>query len=327
MTVLTFHPQNNRWETEAPAENDCRGCAAALGNFDGVHVGHRALLRESVRFAEENSLIPAVWTFSALPFPEKNKQLCTSGERLALFAQAGIRRVFLEDFSAVQSVSPQEFVTRILLGACRAEMIVCGFNYRFGADAAGTPETLSELLSGTGTALSVLPPIKSGESVVSSTRVRALLQQGSMEEAAACLGRLYSFCFPVVHGKELGRTLGFPTVNQELPTSLALPAPGTYATAVMIGGIPYPAVTNIGTRPSIAENDDHLPNAETHIIGYSGWLYGTDVRVYFRYRLRDERRFPSLSALEEQIKRDSAASGSDFSKETFCPFPESDVLW
>ena len=327
MTVLTFHPQNNRWETEDAPGNDCRGCAVALGNFDGVHAGHRALLRESVRFAGENSLIPAVWTFSALPFPEKNKQLCTSGERLALFAEAGIRRVFLEDFSAVRGVSPQEFVSRILLGACRAKRIVCGFNYRFGVEAAGTPEILSELLSGTGTALSVLPPIKCGESVVSSTRIRALLQKGSMEDAAACLGRLYSFRLPVVHGKELGRTLGFPTVNQELPVSLALPAPGTYASAVFMDGVPYPAVTNIGTRPSIAENDDHLPNAETHIIGYHGWLYGTDVRVYFRYRLRDERRFPTLPALEEQIRRDSTASASGFSKETFRPFPETDVLW
>lgn len=327
MTVLTFYPQYHRWETEAFPENDCRGCVVALGNFDGVHAGHRALLQESVRFAGENSLFPAVWTFSTLPFPEKDKQICTAGERLALFAEAGIRRVFLEDFSAVRGVPPQEFVARILLGDCHAEKIVCGFNYRFGANAAGTPETLSELLSGTGTALSVLPPVRFGESVISSTRIRALLQKGSVEEAAACLGRLYSFCLPVVHGKELGRTLGFPTVNQELPASLALPAPGTYATAVMIDGIPYPAVTNIGTRPSIEADDDHLPNAETHIIGYHGWLYGTDVRVWFRYRLRDERRFPTLSALEEQIRRDSAASVSGFSKETFCPFPESDVLW
>ncbi len=288
----------------------------ALGTFDGVHKGHAALLRAAAAIAADLSqdgtpVFPAVWTFSDAP-DRSMAALSSLSDKLALFASHGIRYAFTTSFAAVRSMEAAMFVREMLLGTCGARAAVCGFNFRFGCRASGTPTLLSDIFTEHGAAVTVIDAVLLDGTPVSSTRIRSLLADGDTMGAAACLGRWYSFSLPVVHGKELGRTLGTPTINQVLPAYLQSPAIGTYATAVSVDGVLYPAVTNVGIRPSISENDNHRPNAETHIIGYRGWLYDRTVRVYFRHRLRDEMKFPSLDALKEQIHRDITQSAATF---------------
>ncbi|MCQ2432449.1 MAG: riboflavin kinase [Clostridia bacterium] len=136
-----------------------------------------------------------------------------------------------------------------------------------------------------------------------------------MRSAADCLGRLYSFSLPVLHGKELGRTIGVPTANQIFFSGMQIPGVGTYASTVRLGDTLYPGVTNIGYRPSVEDGSAPLLNAETHIIGYEGDLYGKELRVGIRFRLRNETKFPSLDALADQIRVDISRSLEDFQKE------------
>lgn len=284
---------------------------AALGFFDGVHIGHAALLRAACETARENGSSPAVWTFSAPPFPNRAKQLTTLSEKLALFASHGIRYAFIYEFSDVRDYEPDVFVHKVLIEECHLSAAICGFNFRFGKNAAGTSDMLGVLLSVYGAALQVLPAVTLDDQPVSATRIRALLSSGDTVNAARCLGRPYSVTLPVVHGKALGRTIGIPTINQNPPQSMQLPMNGIYAASVCADGRTYPAVTNIGVRPSVAE-DDHHPNAETHIIGYSGSLYDQSVTVSFRERLRDEIRFDSLDTLKAQIAEDIRQSKASF---------------
>lgn len=334
MTVITLQPH-------LCAENVCTysykamspdaaaslhpDAVAALGTFDGVHPGHLALLRETVRLSQQLDLCPSVWTFTEPPLPPGTPRLCTLREKLALFADAGIRRVYLADFQAVRAFTPERFVNESLISDCSVYGVVCGYNFRFGMNAVGTPDMLSALLSEHRVPLSVLPPVcvtdNGTTDVVSSTKIRALLDVGDVERAALYLGRPFSFSLPVVHGKELGRVLGFPTVNQDPAPGAAIPAVGSYSSAVFLDGKWYPAVTNIGVRPSVASENDYSLNAETHIIGWQQPLYGKKVRIYFRRRLRDEKHFSSLSGLREQIEKDAAASLAEFRGETPVPFP------
>ncbi|MBQ7301654.1 MAG: bifunctional riboflavin kinase/FMN adenylyltransferase [Clostridia bacterium] len=311
MTVLDL--QNNNIQLH---EDEIRALstATALGCFDGVHIGHAALLQKACSLARETDTAPAVWTFLNPPFPGRAKQLTPLSEKLALFASHDIRYAMLFDFADVRNYEPEPFVREILVGACHTRACVCGFNFRFAKNASGTPDDLHYALSAHGAALHVLPPVQWDGAPVSATRIRAFLASGDVASAAYCLGRYHALSLPVVHGKELGRTIGVPTINQNPTDALQLPANGTYATAVTIDGISYPSVTNIGIRPSVT-GDDHIPNAETHIIGYRGWLYDRPVTVVFRRRLRDEIRFPSLDALKAQITCDIRASVDTFERD------------
>ena len=309
MTVFDLQNTNKQMTAEKiPAT------VTALGTFDGVHIGHAALLREACTLASSlgSDVFPAVWTFFEPPFRGRVKYLTTLQEKLSLFARAGIRYVFLEEFSNVQMLPPKDFVSKILLAGCGVRGSVCGFNFRFGHSAMGTPAFLQKELANALAPVLITQKVTQGAEAGSSTRIRALLDAGDTEYAAQCLGRYYSVSLPVVHGKELGRKIGIPTINQNFPLERQTPLRGTYASTVSVDGVLYPGVTNVGIRPSITENDSHTPNAETHIIGYRGWRYDKSLRVYFRHRLRDEQAFPSLDALKAQIARDIDASNASF---------------
>jgi riboflavin kinase/FMN adenylyltransferase len=308
MTVLDL--QNHNRQLNPDVLGTC-SVSAALGCFDGVHLGHAALLRAACEEAEKNGTAPAVWTFFNPPFPGRARILTDLSEKLTLFASYGIRYAFLYDFHEIRSLSPAQFVEDILIGQCHVRTCVCGFNFRFGKNAAGTPELLEQLLLERGGTMRMIPEITMDGLPISATRIRALLSDGDTVSAARCLGRQFTISLPVVHGKALGRTIGIPTINQNPSPQMQIPRDGIYATAVTIGDMVYPAVTNIGSRPSIDE-DNHIPNIETHIIGYHGWLYDRQVTVAFRHRLRDEIRFSSLDELKAQIASDILASQTTF---------------
>ena len=284
--------------------------SAALGNFDGVHLGHAAVLSGASAEAGRLGLTPAVWTFEPLPFSKD--RLCTGEERFRLFAGFGIRIAVCSSFEEVREWSPVRFVRECLLSRCSVRAAVCGYNYRFGKNAKGTPERLASLLSERGVPLTVVPACVSGGEAISSSRIRSLIASGCVAEAAELLGRPYSLTAPVVRGNKLGRIIGFPTVNQEPPEGICLPARGVYATAVSVDGAVYPAVTNIGTRPTVTGEKETAYTVETHVIGFSGDLYGKTVSVSFRYRQREEKRFSDLEELIAEIRENAADSARTF---------------
>lgn len=289
----------------------------ALGNFDGVHIGHQRLLSEALRrsFTQRGSKA-AVWTFfetpravlSGTPVPE----ICTKTERMEHFRRLGITYCAMEHFDAVRNLSPEEFVDTVLLGQLSCDSVVCGFNFRFGRNGTGDAELLGKLLSARGIELTVINPVEIDGTVVSSTHIRSLIEAGKMEEAAKFLGYSYFINSTVLHGKQLGRTMGFPTINQRVDTGRVHPKRGIYCTTCDIGEDVYVGVTNVGFRPTV-NNDESNTNCETYIIGMDDILYGKKVRINFYHRLRDEKKFDSVDELKAAIEQDKKAA-----EEYFC---------
>ncbi len=269
----------------------------ALGFFDGVHIAHASLLKQAVDAARERALTPAVFTFFDAPHKQGEK-LLSFQERLARFEKHGIETVFVADFAALKELSPIDFIENILKVTCRTAMAVCGFNFRFGKNAAGD----AALLLSHFPCSIVLEPVMQDGRTVSASRVRKLLEEGKVEDAARLLGMPYTVSAEVTHGKELGRTIGFPTANMK-PDAF-LPKNGVYETSIFIDGKAYTALTDIGFRPTAEKEGER--RMETYIPHFSGDLYGKNLTVSFVRRLREEKRFDSIEALKAQLLFDLA---------------------
>ena len=290
-----------------------------LGNFDGVHLGHRALAEETLRqkkalSADFPGIVSGAWLFDPPPAPflfgERAPRLSTTEEKLHLFADIGLDYVFLADFSELYRLTPADFVKKILVGECRAVHTVCGYNFRFAKNAKGDAALLAALMEGR---VSVMPCIMLDGKPISSSAIRALLAAGDAEEAGRMLGHPFSLSAKVLHGKALGKTIGIPTVNQCFPLHAARLSDGIYISRTWVDGISYPSVSNIGHRPTF--DDGEQVNCETHVIGFDGDLYGSKITVEFFKRLRGEIRFPSIEALQAQIRADIAATKQYFEEQ------------
>lgn len=280
--------------------------AAALGFFDGVHLGHAAILQKTVHLARELGLTAAAVSFSehprALTQGKAPPLLTTAGERRRLLEQSGIEDVLLLPFDrALCTMEPERFVQEILLQRLGCRALVCGCNYRFGHFARGTPELLHKMGERLGFAVCVVPPVLCLGQPVSSTRVRACVENGEMEQAAQLLGRSFSVSGTVVHGVRVGRMLGFPTVNLAPEPGLVLPRRGVYAALVRIDGERLCAVTNVGVRPTFGGGSVSI---ESHLLGFDREVYDRTAEVEFLRFLRPERAFASAQQLKEQIARD-----------------------
>ena len=289
-----------------------------LGNFDGIHIGHAALIRETVEKRKTLSSSQSPVACGACFFrkppadfmpPRPLAQLTTLEQKLKLFFELGLEYAFVLDFPEVGTLSPERFVTDVLVGQIHCVHAVCGFNFRFGHRASGTAEKLTELMGGSA---SVVSPVKIQEKTVSSSAIRQMLSEGEIATASIFLGRPFCLESEVMHGKALGRTIGVPTVNQYFPGNLAVPKYGIYITKTEIDGIQYPSVTNVGIRPSVDDGD--RANCETHILNFDNDIYGKLVKVYFLEHLRDEIAFESIDALQLQIQKDILAT-AEFYKE------------
>lgn len=295
--------QFSNFKPQLPPE----GSAVALGNFDGVHLGHQKIIAVCVSLAKKEGLASVVWSFAEHPgkFLGGGKSfgsILNLQEKTRLFMEMGVDLFMAENFAAVRDLSPREFCRKILVETCRARVVVCGFDFRFGKGAQGTGETLKEILEPQGVRVVVVEPVLQNGEKVSSTAIRAFLEAGDMESAARLLGRPYFVSLPVEHGKELGRKLGFPTINQNFPADFAPLKKGVYAVRVNFDGKEYRGVCNIGSRPSV--DDGEKVNIETHILDFSGDLYGKTIRVNFDSFLRNEKKFATLEELKNQVRLD-----------------------
>lgn len=286
----------------APAMLSGNTCVA-LGFFDGVHRGHTAVLEAAAARARALGLSFLVYTFAMADAPKADAPLLsTDAERAALFASIGADYCVFDIFSAARTTPPERFVREALCQTLGARLAVVGEDFRFGYRAAGDAALLCTLMAECGGEALVIPPVSLGGAPISSSRIRAALASGDVTEAAALLGRPYALTLPVCHGKALGRTIGFPTANQALPDGRALPADGVYVTeCTTADGRTVRGVTDIGLRPTVSGRKRRM---ETHLIDFSGDLYGAPLTVGFLARLRGEAAFPTLSALTEQIKND-----------------------
>lgn len=293
-----------RLSEEAPPLSG--GSVLTIGNFDGVHVGHRALMEAAAAAAREKRLPSLVWTFSPQGLGGGPLYINGRSEKEFFTEKTGVDMYFSAEFEKYKDMTEERFVNDVLIKRFGARQVLCGYNFSFGRGGKGTPQTLGALLAAHGTPLTVLPPVCVDGAAVSSTEIRALIADGEMEKAAARLGRPYCFILPVARGRGLGRRLGFPTVNQLIPPGRVKPAYGVYAALCRTGGRTYGAVANVGVKPTVGEGE--APACETCIFDFEGDLYGKAVCVCLLKRLRPERRFESLAALSEQIAADKRAA-------------------
>ena len=284
--------------------------SVALGLFDGLHPAHRQVILSAAADIEDGTSL-SVYTFdpSTLFTKTIDGLLCDAAEEEHLLNLLGVDELFRVDFATVQHLSPTDFVHKILKEQLGAVQVSCGYNYRFGYRGEGDTALLTALCAEEGIAVTVVPEVDIDGIPVSSTAIRAAIADGDMALTRRLLGRPYCLHTPVVEGQRLGNRLGFPTINQVFPDGFALPRFGVYASCVEIEGDTYPAVTNVGIRPTVGAD---TPLAETHIIGFTGDLYGISPRVYPLAYLRPEQKFASLEDLKAQIDRDVAAAATLF---------------
>ena len=282
----------------------------ALGFFDGVHIGHGALLRRSVERARELGAMPAAFTFDRAPkefVTGVSVPLLTSAaERAALIREEyGIERTIVAPFDNAMMTMPWRSFLELLVSRYGAAHLVAGHDYRFGYKNEGTPEILRTWCAEHGLGCDIIPRVELRGVTVSSTYIRTLVEAGDMEGAAAFLGHPYAVTGTVKHGKHLGTEALFPTVNLMPEPWRVLPRFGVYAVRVALSeGSEYAGVTNVGIRPTIV--DDNRVTIETNLIGFDGDLYGRELRVLFRRFLRQEKKFDSMAELHRQIERDIA---------------------
>ncbi len=274
----------------------------ALGFFDGVHLGHREILKRAVCEAKKRSLPSAVFTFYSESDGIKGEErIYSTKEKLSLISECGIDEVIISDFNAVRSLSAEDFIRKTLIEGLGASVALSGKDFRFGKGALGNTEMLACSLGALGAELICPEDVEIDGEKISSTRVKELLRSGSVKRAAELLGAPYFVKSTVKRGLGLGRGFGFPTVNIEMEkNAVSLPS-GVYKCRAEAAGLSYKAITNVGSCPTVSDREKHI---ETYIIGYEGDLYGEKISVSFLDFIRPEKKFDSVEQLKMQINID-----------------------
>jgi len=288
-----------------------RNAVVTLGTFDGVHLGHRAVLTHLKNKAVEIGGESVAITFSQHPrdFLAEGKTsvqlLNTFDEKVALIGELGIDNLVVLGFDRDLSLmGPCEFVEKILAGNIGAKHIVMGFNHHFGRKGAGDYETIKGCAGQFGLSVELIGEITTSSISISSSSIRDAILEGRVEDAGKMLGYSYNFSGRVVVGRKLGRTIGFPTINID-PSSKEkiIPAKGVYAVSILTGGRKYKGMMNIGNNPTV-DADNRKLSVEVNIFDFSGDIYGEEVRVFTQFRLRDEKVFENLTELTVQLEKD-----------------------
>lgn len=281
-------------------------CVLVLGMFDGVHRGHQKLLMQGVELAEQHHLPLAVSTFEPHPLRVLNPQrspklLTTMTERAQIMFSFGVDYFCINTFNREMADQHYEEYLADLVRIYQPQHIVCGYNFTFGKGGEGNADVLEACGLVYGYETHVVPEVVLEGEPVSSTRIRALLQQGDIHSANRLLGHAYALAGKVVDGKHIGRTLGFPTANVDVPSLKALPAYGVYACWLQDGDRSYPAVVNVGRHPTLPEG---RVTVEANVLDADLQLYGKKVRLQFLQFLRSEQKFETVDALKTQITAD-----------------------
>lgn len=284
--------------------NNANRTAVALGNFDGMHVGHMAVL-EAAKSFESEGLLPVAVLFDEHSLKaitgKAPAMLMTVTERNRIINENGLRIETLV-FNEIRDLSPSDFVEKILVGRLGAAAVCCGYNYRFGKGASGTAQMMSEICGRLGLKCRVSGEVDVDRCAVSSTKIRGFIENGEIEKANKMLGRPFGFSSRVIDGDKRGRVLGFPTINQIIPEELAMPRFGVYQSVVTVNGEKYKGVTNVGRRPTVG-TEKIL--SETHILDFDRDIYGENVDVRLIKFIRPEKKFSSFDELARQIKSDA----------------------
>ena len=282
------------------------GAVYAIGNFDGLHLGHQAVIARAVAVAKERAAPSALLTFEPHPadfFAGRPVvfRLTPARDKAAICARFGLSGLVLIRFDAsLAGMSAEEFIAKVLVDRLRVGAVVVGWDFHFGKGRAGSPATLVEAGSRHGFGVEIVAKVEDGAGIVSSSAIRKALERGDLAAAAQALGRNYSVSGEVISGQRLGRTLGVPTANLALEPTNRL-AHGVYAVMARIDGRVLPAVASFGTRPTV---DDGKPLLEVHLLDFDGDLYGREMEVEFIERIRDEVKFKSIPLLVAEMERD-----------------------
>lgn len=284
--------------------------AVAIGKFDGVHIGHRRLLEEILMMKKNSGSEACVFTFDPAPttfFGQGDgKELTTSEEKRLLLERMGVD--VLIEFPLTQktaAISPEAFVSEILSNQMNAVFIAAGKDVSFGSKGAGDETLLQEMGAEYGFSVKTIEKVRFQGREVSSSYIRSLVEQGRMEAAKTLLGMPYMIAGTVQHGKRVGRTIGFPTANLLPEANKLLPPKGVYFSEVRCRGQAYRAITNIGCKPTVT--DEQIVGAESYLYDFEGDLYGEQIEVLLKSFHRPEQRFDSLEALQQQLEKDIAA--------------------
>lgn len=290
--------------------------SVALGNFDGIHIGHREIFRAALDAASEQDLKSLCFTFSNHPFnfilrrddsdPDAVKLICTEEEKIALIESMGFDILVNVPFDEhIMTMQAHDFFEDIVKDRLNAGYVSVGFNYTYGARAMGKPDTLRKECEAAGIGVGIHDAVIVDGEVVSSTMIREMIATGNMEMTAKLLGRPYSFKGVVRHGKRLGSRMGIPTINIPAPARQMLPPNGVYFSRIEIDGELLSSVSNIGLNPTV-NDDKSRKTIETNIFDYGDDAYGKEVIVYFDHFSRGERKFRDKEELFAQIARDCA---------------------
>jgi len=280
----------------------------AIGNFDGLHFGHRAVIARAVAIARERAAPSALLTFEPHPadfFARRPVvfRLTPPRDKAAIGARLGLNGLVLMAFDAsLAGMSAEAFVAEVLVHRLGIGAAVVGWDFHFGKGRSGSAATLADAGVRHGFGVEIVAKVEDGAGVVSSSAIRNALEQGDLAAAARGLGRNYSVSGEVISGQRLGRTLGVPTANIALPSTNRL-AHGIYAVIARVEGHAFPAVASFGTRPTV---DDGPPLLEVHLLDFDGDLYGREMEVEFIERIRDELKFESIPLMVAEMERDKA---------------------
>ena len=290
-------------------EHTQKKTSAALGFFDGLHLGHRAVIEAAGKAGGKLGIPLAVLTFRGEPELPKfagrhDMGLMTYGDREDMLRALGAQHIFAYDFADIRDMQPEAFFGKIVAGEMNAGYVVCGEDFRFGKDGSGDVRLLGELCEERGIGFETVPPVCVNGVPVSSTLIRELIRKGDVSGANEQLGHRFSLELPVLHGKRLGRTIGFPTINQVIPEFMVHPKHGVYASRAFVDGTVFPAITDIGVKPTVGSDGSEI--TETHLIGFSGDLYGKNVRIELIRFIREEKKFSGLDELKAQLETDRA---------------------
>lgn len=279
-----------------------------LGNFDGLHIGHMALINTLISECKLNDLHSVVYTFTKHPDTMLRKSLInqiitTNEQKTKLLESTTLDTLCYKEFDeAFSRLSPSEFIKSILIDTLRIRLAVVGYNYRFGYMGKGDVDYLRKSGVKYGFKVIVIPPVKVKSEIVSSTLIREYIKKGKMERVFQLLGRHFSLYGTVIAGRRVGRTLGFPTANILAHSKMVVPANGVYITKTKYGNKWLNSITNVGIAPTLRKGNAF--SIETHMLDYNDDIYGKDIEVCFIHKLRDEKKYESIEALKKQVNDD-----------------------